>query len=148
MKVEKGELHFPGDPNAVPVFAGARVKGADISKLLGTTSSVTTTTTPATGSCTAQFVFLDSRGNPLTFPSTMTAYVSTIAGRQGTAVSGLAVATNGDVTSLVTGKIAIVTTDVTGKLGITLTASAGTYYITFVNEANGLPLTSGALVCN
>ena len=74
-------------------------------------------------------------------------YVSSSAGAQATAATSLAALTNGSLTTLVTGKVALVTTSAAGLLGITLTMTAGTYYLTFVLP-NGKIITSSALVVN
>lgn len=150
MKVPKNELHFPGSPNSSPATGPTRVSGDDLVKLAGTVSSMSTVAAQATGHCDVQFVFKDHLGNPITYPATMTCFVSTSAGRQFTAgVTTLAVLTNGDLVSLIAGKVALVTTDATGKLGVTITtATPSLYYLTFVNEANGQSLTSTFLTVN
>jgi hypothetical protein len=115
---------------------------------LGVAASVTTTATPATGSCGVQFVFKDAAGVAIATPIAGICYQSTIDGlTQSNAITSIAVLTNGSYTSLVTGKIGTFTTTAAGLLGLTLTASAGTYYITFVMPSGAL-LTSSALVVN
>lgn len=111
-------------------------------------ASVTTSTTPGTGTVAIQFVFKDSSGITLTTPSTMLMYLSASSGlTHATAATSFAALTNGAVTSLVTGQHAVVTTTAAGLLGITMVATAGTRYVTFVLP-NGKLLVSGALVTN
>jgi len=111
-------------------------------------ASVTTTATPASGTCGVQFVFKDSSGITLTTPSTMHMYLSASSGlTHATAITSFAALTNGACTSLVTGQHAIVTTTAAGLLGLTLTGSAATRYVVFVLPS-GKHLISGALTIN
>ena len=128
---------------------------SDISKSIGVQPelrrkagnySVTTTATPASGSCGVQFVFKDKSGKVLNTPFAGQVYLSNSTGlAHATAITSLAVLTNGALTSLVTGKVALFTTSALGLLGVTLTAAApADHYLTFVMP-NGEILTSGAL---
>ena len=143
----------PAPPASAAALNGDRLRLGTNSlltaaQLKGIPSSVATTATPDTGSCGVQFVFKDNQGRVITTPSTMLCYLSASTGlTHATAVSSLAVLTNGALTQLVTGQHAIVTTTAAGLLGVTLTGTAGTRYLVFVLP-NGKLLTSGALVIN
>ncbi|MBI4800639.1 MAG: hypothetical protein HY794_18265 [Desulfarculus sp.] len=130
--------------------AGAQVTAtaAEINALTDMPASMTTTATPASGTCGVQFVLKNAAGSALSHAVAGTCYISGADGlSHGTAITGLAVLTNGALTELVTGKVAIFTSDATGKLGVTLTGAAGTYYLTLVLPS-GKIITSSALVIN
>jgi len=111
-------------------------------------ASVSQVSTPASGSNGTQFTFLNAAGSAVTGVRTMMAYISTSAGVQASAVDGLAVLTNGGLTELVTGKVALVTTTAAGLLGVTLTeSSASGYYLSFVLPS-GKVITSDVLTVN
>lgn len=116
---------------------------------IGVAASIATVATPASGTCGVQFTFLDADGVAIAVPVSALCYQSTDpAGlAESTAISSIAVLTNGAYTSLVTGKIGIFTTTAAGLLGLTLTASAGTYYMVFVMPSGAI-LVSSALVVN
>lgn len=147
MRMVQGGKRAEIDTGAVVSANGVDLSPEEIAQLSDQIVSVTTTATPATGSNGVQFVFKNALGNIITGIRGLTCYVSTSAGAQTTAVSSLAVLTNGGLTTLVTGKVALVTTSAAGLLGITLTASAATYYLSFVLP-NGKVITSSALVVN
>lgn len=105
---------------------------AELNKSTGAPASVTTTATPATGTCGVQFVFKDAAGVAITRAFSGIAYISTNVGAHTTAASGIAALTNGSLSELVTGKVIAFTTKSDGTFGITLTNSAGSYYLTFV----------------
>lgn len=89
-----GNYSFPSEG---PTFNGHNMAPAF--------ASVTTTATPAVGSCGVQFVFKDAAGNALTSPVAGTFYVSEVAtGLEiDTADTSVAVLTNGAVTIMDTG---------------------------------------------
>lgn len=93
---------------------------------------ITQTSTPASGSNGTQFVFKDLAGNALVEAVSGIGYISNSAGQQSTAITSVATRTNGDVTTIVTGKLFHFTTEANGTLGITFTGSAGSYYCSFV----------------
>lgn len=105
-------------------------------------ASVTTTATPATGSCAVQFVFKDVSGNALTAPVAGTFYLSEVSTglEVDTADTSVAVLTNGAVTIMDTGVASYYQfiTDATGKLGVTITAVADDYYIVFIKPDGSL----------
>lgn len=105
-------------------------------------ASVTTTATPATGSCGVQFVFKDAAGNALTSPVAGTFYLSEVSTglEVDVADTGVAVLTNGAVTIMDTGVASYYqfVSDATGKLGVTITAAADDYYIVFVKPDGSL----------
>ena len=106
--------------------------------------SVTTTATPASGSCGVQFVFKDGDGNPVASVRSLICYLTNSAGATHTAaITSVAALTNGAATSLVTGKATLVTTSAAGLLGLTLTGAAATYYVAFILPG-GKVLISGA----
>lgn len=92
----------------------------------------TVSTTPASGSCAAQFRMVNSEGDALASIRPIFAYVSSSAGAVGAAVTGIAVLTNGALAQLVTGRCILASCSATGLFGITLTASTGSYYVTFL----------------
>lgn len=110
-------------------------------------SVTTTSTTPATGTCAAQFRLNVFGGAAIAYIAPIMFYVSTSAGAISTAATSVAALTNGQVASLITGQVMIGTSTTGGLLGITLTASAGTYYVTFLLP-NGEKSISSALVVN
>jgi len=117
-----------------PLFNGA--------KMVPSYGSVTTTATPASGSCGVQFVFKDAAGNALTAPIAGTFYLSEVdTGLEvDVADTGVAVLTNGAVTIMDTGVASYYQyiTDATGKLGVTITAAADDYYIVFIRPDGSL----------
>ncbi len=110
-------------------------------------ASMTTTTTPATGSCAVQFVFKNAEGRTITGIRSFEGWISSSVGAPVTAVTSFAALTNGSVDVKVTGKIYNVLTTAAGLLGLTVTGTAATRYITF-RLANGRLLTSSAIVIN
>lgn len=111
------------------------------------TGVTTVSTTPATGSCAAQFQ-LTTSGNAVSGVCPVNMYLSTNAGiLAASAASSIVALTNGVLQQVTTGLIVFGTTSASGQVGITLTATAGTYYVTFVLPTGQL-IVSGALVCN
>jgi hypothetical protein len=110
-------------------------------------ASVTTTATPATGTCGVQFVFKDAAGVTLAVAHAGDAYFSNSTGLAIAAVTSGAVLTNGAWTDTVAGKTARFVTSAAGLLGVTVTASTGSYYISFVLPS-GKIITSSVLGVN
>jgi hypothetical protein len=123
------------------------VTDAEVATLDDLVFSVTTTATPASGTCGVQFVFKNADGSAIASKRAITAYLSDSAGAHVTAITSFAALTNGSISSLVAGKVIVATTTAAGLLGLTLTGSAATYYVTFILP-NGQLLTSGALTIN
>lgn len=111
-------------------------------KMVAAAGSVTTTTTPASGSCAVQFVFKDAAGNALTAPIAGTFYLSEVATglEVDVADTSVAVLTNGAVTIMDTGVASYYQfiTTAAGLLGVTITAVADDYYIVFVKPDGSL----------
>jgi len=126
----------------------------EIAKLSGAPFTVTTaSTTPASGSCAAQFVVKDADGVAVTVPVSLEAYLTASATglTHDAAGTSIAVLTNGaltveDATALV-GPFFRITTTAAGLIGLTLTSGAGTYYIAFILP-NGKLAMSSAIVVN
>jgi len=105
-------------------------------------NSVTTTATPASGSCAVQFVFKDASGNTITSPVAGTFYLSEVSTglEVDTADSSVAVLTNGAVTIMDTGVASYYqfVTTAAGLLGLTITAAADDYYVVFIKPDGSL----------
>ena len=112
-------------------------------------TSVTTTATPAEGSCGVQFVFKDINGNALTSPVSGLLYLSEVATglTHNLADTSLAVLTNGALTNVGGAGPSLFTTTAAGLLGVTITAAADDYYIVFVTP-NGSLLISDVCTVN
>jgi hypothetical protein len=108
---------------------------------------ITQTSTPATGTNGTQFVFKDLEGVALVQAISGIGYISNVAGQQSTAITSVATLTNGDVTTIVTGKLFHFTTEANGTLGITFTGGTGAYYCSFVLPT-GKIFTSSVLTVN
>lgn len=111
--------------------------------------SVTTTATPASGSCGVQFVFKDALGVVVAAPVTGFMYLSEDAAGLGQVLADttLAVLTNGALTNLGSAGPSIFTTTAVGLLGMTITAAADDYYVVFV-KPNGTLLISTVCTVN
>jgi hypothetical protein len=101
--------------------------------------SVTTTATPATGSCAVQFVFSDANG-VITEPVSGLCYLSEAATglTHDLANTSLAVLTNGALTNIGGAGPSLFTTTAAGLLGMTITAVADDYYVVFVKPDGSL----------
>ena len=110
------------------------------SSLVGSFASVTTTATPASGSCAVQFVFKDAAGNALTSPVAGMLYLSEVATglTSNLADTTLAVLTNGALTNLGSAGPSLFVTTAAGLLGLTITAVADDYWIVFVKPDGSL----------
>jgi len=102
-------------------------------------ASVTTTATPASGSCAVQFVFKDVLGNALTAPVSGLLYLSEVATglTNDLADTTLAVLTNGALKNLGSAGPSLFTTTAAGLLGLTITA-ADDYWVVFVKPDGSL----------
>lgn len=103
-------------------------------------NSVTTTATPASGSCAVQFVFKDASGNALTEAVSGMLYLSEVSTglTHALADTSLAVLTNGALTNVGGAGPSLFTTTVAGLLGLTITAVADDYYVVFVKPDGSL----------
>lgn len=103
-------------------------------------NSVTTSATPATGSCAAQFVFSDASGNVVTSPVSGLLYLSEVSTGLAHALAdtSLAVLTNGAITNVGGAGPSLFTTTAAGLLGLTITALADDYYVVFVKPDGSL----------
>lgn len=112
-------------------------------------ASVTTTATPATGSCGVQFEFKDVSGKAITSPISGILYLSATADGLSHTLAGTSIAklTNGTLSNLVTKGASLFTTTAAGLLGLTITAVAGDYYIVFV-KPDGSLLISDVCTCS
>jgi len=115
-----------------PTFDGTSLKPAF--------ASVTTTATPASGSCGVQFVFKDASGDTLTSPVSGLLYLSEVATglTHDLADTTLAVLTNGALTNIGGAGPSLFTTTAAGALGLTITANADDYYVVFVKPDGSL----------
>jgi len=109
-------------------------------------ASVTTSATPAVGTCAVQFVFKDAAGTTMATPVAGTFYLSELSTglTVDTADTGIAVLTNGVVTIMDTGvaKYYKFVTTAAGLLGITITATADDYYIVFEHPTGKLVIST------
>ena len=112
-------------------------------------ASVTTTATPASGSCGVQFVFKDINGAALTSPVSGILYLSEVSTglTHNLADTSLEVLTNGALTNIGGAGPSLFTTTAAGLLGVTITAAADDYYVVFVTP-NGSLLISDVCTVN
>lgn len=124
-----------------PTFAGHAIYPAF--------ASVTTTATPATGSCGVQFVFKDVHGNTITTPVSGLLYLSTSDNglTSNIANTSLAKLTNGALTNLGSAGPSLFVTTAAGLLGLTITAAADNYWVVFI-KPNGSLLISDVCTVN
>ncbi len=108
--------------------------------LLPAFNSVTTTATPATGSCGVQFEFKNALGEAVTAPVSGMLYLSEVATglTHNLADTSLAVLTNGALTNIGGAGPSLFTTTAAGLLGLTITALADDYYVVFVKPDGSL----------
>lgn len=106
-------------------------------------NSVTTTATPASGSCGVQFVFKDINGAALTAPVSGLLYLSEVSTglTSDLADTTLAKLTNGALVNIGGAGPSLFVTTAAGLLGLTITAAADDYYVVFV-KADGTLLIS------
>lgn len=112
--------------------------------------TVTTTATPATGTCGVQFVFKDpNTGATINYPISGIGYIAAAADGLATkTVTSLAVLTNGRILNMPTvTSMFQFTTTAAGLLGMTITASASDNYVVFVLP-NGKLLVSTVCTIN
>ena len=107
-------------------------------------ASVTTTATPASGSCAVQFVFKDVSGNAVTAPVSGLLYLSEVSTglTNDLADTTLAVLTNGALKNLGSAGPSLFTTTAAGLLGLTITATADNYWVVFVKPDGSLLISS------
>ncbi len=108
-------------------------------------ASMTTGTTPASGTCAVQFALLDGAGDALASVQSGIGYLSDANGVMVTAATSVATLTNGSISTLVTGQVFQWICKADGTLGVTLTAAAASYYISLVLP-NGKIITSDEIV--
>lgn len=150
----------PGTWTSPTAITGVTASAAELNKLQGATAvtaefntltnlpaSITTTATPATGTCGVQFVFKDSAGVAITHAISGEAYFSTVTGLAFAPATSAAVLTNGAWLDDVAGTTAKFITTAAGLLGVTVTAAMGSYYLSF-QLPNGKILTSSILTVN
>ena len=115
--------------------------------VLGGVASMTTATTPATGSCAVQLVFKDADGVTMAVPTSGMLYISeaTTGLTHSSKLTGIAIATNGAITDLVAHDVCLFTTGATGLLGLTLTGAEDSYYVVVILP-NGKLMISDACV--
>ena len=128
-------------------LAGATPVVAEINTLTNLPASVTTTATPATGTCGVQFVFKDSAGVAITHAISGQAYFSNSTGLAIAHATSAAVLTNGAWVDLVAGYTGMFVTTAAGLLGVTVTGGAAGYYLSF-QLPNGKIITSSVLTVN
>lgn len=111
-------------------------------------ASITTTATPASGSCGVQFVFNGADGLPVSEPVSGICYLSESATglTQDLADTSFAVLTNGALTNIGGAGPSLFTTTAAGLLGVTITAAADDYYVVFL--INGNRIVSDVCTCN
>ena len=120
----------------------------EVASLDNQPASLSVVTTPASGSCAVQISLKDASGADLDHAVTGMGYVGSVStGLASAAGTSVATLTNGEILTIVTGRLFNYITTVTGVVGVTLTASAGTYYIT-LQMPNGKLLTTTAIVSN
>jgi len=114
----------------------------DMSMIGSVWNGITTTTTPAVGSCEVQFVFKDAAGVTMAVPVAGQFYISEVSTglTVDVADTSIVVATNGVITIVDTGaaKYYNFVTTAAGLLGITITATADNYWIVFVHPSGKL----------
>ena len=133
-----GKYSFGSDG---PEFDGTSLKPAF--------ASITTATTPASGSCAVQFVFKDASGNAVTEPVAGMMYLSEVATglTHDLANTTLDVLTNGALTNIGGAGPSLFTTTAAGLLSMTITAAADDYWVVFV-KPDGSLLISDVCVVN
>ena len=117
------------------------VSGAELNQLNGGWASVTTATTPASGSCAVQFVFKDAAGVTMAVPVTGELYISKVATGLTEDLLGtsLAVLTNGVLTNLIAKGRSAFVTSAAGLLGVTITnGSADSLWVVFRSPSGQL----------
>ena len=111
--------------------------------------SMTTATTPASGSCAVQLVFKDAAGVTVAVPVSGLIYVSEVAtGLSDDPVDGLAVLTNGSISNLVSHGTSHFISTAAGLLGVTITHAGADSFWLVVVLPNGKLLISDECVVN
>ena len=117
------------------------VTAEELNQLDGGWASVTTATTPASGSCAVQFVFKDAAGVTMSVPVTGELYISKVATGLTEDLLGtsLAVLTNGVLTNLIDKGRSAFVTSAAGLLGVTITnGSADSLWVVFRSPSGKL----------
>lgn len=116
--------------------------------VLGGVASMTTATTPASGSCAVQLVFKDADGVTMAVPVSGLLYVSEVAtGLSDDPVDGLAVLTNGSLSNLVAHGTSHFITTAAGLLGVTIThAGADSFWLVVVLPSGKLLISDECVV--
>lgn len=109
----------------------------------------TVSAVPASGSCTASFLFTNGDSQPLEYILPIFYYLSDEDGKISSAVDSVAAATEGSVMQIVNGQFGFAQTSDTDPslLSMTFTGDPGTYYCSFMFP-NGRAAVSQALVIN
>jgi hypothetical protein len=121
---------------------------AELNALDGAPLSMTTTATPASGSCAVQLVFKDAAGVTMAIPTSGLLYLSEAANglAHHLADTSLAVLTNGALTNLGSAGPSLFTTTAAGLLGLTITAGADDYWVVVVLPSGKLLISDKCVV--
>ena len=128
-------------------IANVTASATEINTLTDAPASMTTTATPATGTCGVQFVFKNAAGSAIGHAIAGEAYFSGSTGLAIAAATSAATLSHGDWLDIVAGKTGHFVTTAAGLLGVTVTAGAGSYYLSF-QLPDGKILTSSVLTVN
>lgn len=130
--------------------AGTQVTAtaAELNTIGGVPASMTTTTTPASGSCAVQLVFADAAGTTMAIPVAGLLYLSEVATglTHDLADTTLAVLTNGALTNIGGAGPSLFTTTAAGLLGLTITAVADSYWVVVVLPSGKLLISDECVV--
>lgn len=121
---------------------------AEINAVDGAALTITTATTPASGTCAVQLVFKDAAGVTMAIPTSGLLYLSEVATglTHDLADTSLAVLTNGAVTNIGGAGPSLFTTTAAGLLGMTITAGADDYWIVVVLPSGKLLVSDKCVV--
>lgn len=135
-------------PAELNILDGVTATAAEINALDGAPLSMTTATTPASGSCAVQLVFKDAAGVTMAIPTSGLLYLSEVATglTQDLADTTLAVLTNGALTNLGSAGPSLFTTTAAGLLGLTITAGADDYWVVVVLPSGKLLISDKCVV--
>ena len=141
--------HYSNFPNNIKL-GGTLVTStaAEINAVDGAALSMTTATTPASGSCAVQLVFKDAAGTTMAIPTSGLLYLSEVATglTHDLADTTLAVLTNGALTNIGGAGPSLFTTTAAGLLGLTITAGADSYWIVVVLPSGKLLISDECVV--
>lgn len=121
---------------------------AELNAVDGAVLTMTTATTPASGSCAVQLVFKDAAGVTMTIPTSGILYLSEVATglTHDLADTTLAVLTNGALTNIGGAGPSLFTTTAAGLLGLTITAGADDYWVVVVLPSGKLLISDVCVV--